>query len=102
MSCSVIGMAGTMPGHDVLSSRATNFIVTDLLTFVTVNVTCTIVLARTDMAREAFPDHGARAVPARGLASRSRAALGINPLALGLEREVLSLDWDRSGRVTPA
>jgi hypothetical protein len=38
----------------------------------------------------------------RGLATRSRAALGINPLALRLGCEVLSLDWDRQGRVTPA
>src|SRR5436190_21878189 len=46
---------------------------------------------------------GARlAVPAGGLATRSRAASGISLPALRPAREVLSLDWDRSGRVTPA
>jgi len=40
--------------------------------------------------------------PAGGLATRARAALGIIPPALRPEREVLSLDWDRQGRVTPA
>jgi hypothetical protein len=43
-----------------------------------------------------------RAVPAGGLATRARAALGIISPALRPEREVLSLDWDRQGRVTPA
>ena len=49
-----------------------------------------------DAAWEAFPD------PAGGVATRTRAALGINPSALGPRREVHSLDWDRQGRVTPA
>src|SRR5215468_4073958 len=35
-----------------------------------------------------MPGCGARAVPARGLATRSRAALGISPSALGPGREV--------------
>ena len=38
----------------------------------------------------------------RGLATRARAALGIISPAPRPEREVLSLDWDRPGRVTPA
>jgi hypothetical protein len=46
---------------------------------------------------EAFQAARASAVPARGLATRSRAALGINPSALGPGREVQSLDWDRQG-----
>ena len=37
----------------------------------------------------------------RGLATRSRAALGINPSALLPGREVHSLDWDRQGRGKP-
>jgi len=41
-------------------------------------------------------------VPAGELATRARAALGIISPALRPEREVLSLDWDRQGRVTPA
>jgi hypothetical protein len=56
----------------------------------------------TDAVREAIPDRGASAVPAGGLATRARAALGIIRLALRLGCEVLSLDWDRQGRVTPA
>ena len=44
----------------------------------------------------------ASAVPAGGLATRPRAALGIISPAPRPEREVLSLDWDRPGRVTPA
>jgi len=56
-------------------------------------------LVHTDAVREAFPNRGASAVPAGGLATRARAALGIIPPALRPEREVLSLDWDRPGRV---
>jgi len=41
-------------------------------------------------------------VPARGFATRSRAASGIISPVLRPVREVLSLDWDRKGRVTPA
>ena len=63
-----------------------------------------------DAAWEAFPDRAgecgtrgrASAAPAGGLATRARAALGISSPALRPEREVLSLDWDRQGRVTPA
>ena len=43
----------------------------------------------------------ASAVPAGGLATRARAVLGISSPALRPEREVLSLDWDRQGRVMP-
>ena len=56
----------------------------------------------TDAAWEAFLGGGASAAPAGGLATRARAALGIIRLALRLGCEVLSLDWDRQGRVTPA
>jgi hypothetical protein len=38
-------------------------------------------------------------VQSGGLATRARAALGIISPALRPEREVLSLDWDRPGRV---
>ena len=41
-------------------------------------------------------------MPAGGLAIRSRAALGISLPVLWPAREVLSLDWDRQRRVTPA
>src|SRR5271157_5615439 len=55
-----------------------------------------------DVTRQACRITRASAVPAGGLATRARAALGIISPALRPEREVLSLDWDRQGRVTPA
>ena len=68
---------------------------------VTVSVTCCFRTSpnRTGL-RPAGRKSGVSAAPARGLAIRSRAALGINPLALRLGRDS-SLDWDRQGWVTP-
>ena len=47
------------------------------------------------------PQGGARAVPARGLAIRSRAASGITLAGTRTGAGGATLDWDRNGRVTP-
>jgi hypothetical protein len=57
--------------------KVTKFRVT--VTFVTVLDTYAPYLAQSDAARQACQVAAARAVPARGLATRSRAALGIKP-----------------------
>jgi hypothetical protein len=77
--------------------------VTDPLTFVPVSDTYRPNLAHcSDAVREAFPNCGASAVPAGGLATRSRAALGINPSALRPGCAVRAGLRDRQGWVTPA
>src|SRR5437764_13852335 len=77
--------------------------VTDTLTPVSVIVTYPIILVHgSDAAWEALPCCGTRAAPAGGLATRARAALGINPPALRPERAVRAGLRDRQGRVTPA
>src|SRR5262249_41240178 len=64
-------------------------IVTELLTFVTELDTCSFNSRPFSRTRPGcMPGCGAGAVPARGLATRSRAALGISPSALGPGREV--------------
>src|ERR1041385_8879299 len=77
--------------------------VTVPLTSVTDSVTCRIEPrpVRTRPGRHSLAAR-ASAMPAGGLATRARAALGIISPALRPEREVLSLDWDRQGRANAA
>jgi len=80
------------------------FIVTDLLTLVTDNVTQGIesrLMIRTRPGRHSWIAR-ASAAPAGGLATRARAALGIIPSALRPGRVLHAGLRDRQGRVTPA
>src|SRR4029077_15352502 len=73
------------------------------LTCVTNNVTSPHPAHERAPFARALSKDGAGAVSARGTMHSAPGRLWASrPAALGPRREVLSLDWDRSGRVTPA